>query len=171
MSEASTLTVRRFAPDEWQLYRELRLGALQESPEAFGSTYAHEAGLSESDWASRLSRGAHSTQDLPLVAEVNEEPCGLAWVRLEGEAPAIARLYQMWVVPARRRQGVGRALLEAAVAWARAAGARAVALDVTCDNADAIGLYASVGFIPTGARKPLRPGSAVQSQSMQLRLV
>ena len=170
MSESTALIVRRFAPNEWQLYRDLRLRALQESPEAFGSTYAHEAGRSESEWASRLSRGAHSAQDLPLVAEVNDEPSGLAWVRLEGEASAIAHLYQMWVVPARRRQGVGRALLDAAVAWARAAGAQAVALDVTCDNADAVGLYESVGFMPTGARKPLRPGSALQSQSMQLSL-
>jgi len=34
--------VRKFASDEWRLYRMLRLAALEESPDAFGSTVAHE---------------------------------------------------------------------------------------------------------------------------------
>jgi hypothetical protein len=75
-------TVRKFAPDEWDLYRTLRLAALAESPDAFGSTLAHERARADSDWESRLSGGARSPRELPLVAEVDNEPSGLAWVRL-----------------------------------------------------------------------------------------
>jgi ribosomal protein S18 acetylase RimI-like enzyme len=168
--ENTTLTVRRFAPDEWRLYRDLRLHALRESPDAFGSTHAHEAQRSDREWELRLSQGLRSPWNLPLVAEANAEPCGLAWVRIEEDAPAIAHLYQMWVAPEQRRQGSGRALLDAAVAWARVAGALTLALNVTSGNNDAVRLYERVGFIPTGERQPLRPGSTLQSQAMHLSL-
>jgi len=168
--EDTTLIVRKFAPDEWRVYRDLRLRALQESPDAFGSTFAQEVRRTDDDWASRLSRGARSSRDLPLVAEVNGKASGLAWARIEEDAPDIAHLHQMWVAPDRRRQGVGRALLEAVVGWARSAGAHVVVLDVTSGNSEAVRLYERAGFVPIGNQKPLRPGSALQSRSMHLPL-
>lgn len=165
--EGTALTVRRFAPEEWRLYRDLRLYALRESPDAFGSTHAHEAQRVDSEWASRLARGVHSSWDLPLVAEVSAEPCGLAWARIDENAPAIAYLYQMWVAPTWRRQGIGRALLDAAVAQARIAGAHTLELSVTIGNSEAMRLYERVGFHPIGEPKPLRLGSPLHSQTMQ----
>ena len=164
----SSTTVRRFAPDEWELYRSLRLAALAESPDAFGSTLAHERVRADADWASRLSRGSTSSRDLPLVAEVNGEPSGLAWVRLGDDHGNVAHLYQMWVAPAKRSQGVGRALLDAAIAWARGIGAQALVLDVTTGNTVAAQLYHAAGFVATGSEKPLRPGSALRSRAMRL---
>jgi hypothetical protein len=105
--EGRTLIVRRFTPDEWWLYRDLRLRALQDAPDAFGSTYAHECQRADSDWRTRLERGAASLRDLPLVAEVDGAPSGLAWARLEDEVPAVAHLYQMWVAPERRGRAWG----------------------------------------------------------------
>jgi hypothetical protein len=91
-----SLVVRKFAPDEWPLYRMLRLAALEESPDAFGSTLAHEAPRADDDWATRLARGANSARELPLVAELDNEPSGLAWVRLtDDEQPKAAHLYQL----------------------------------------------------------------------------
>jgi ribosomal protein S18 acetylase RimI-like enzyme len=166
-----SLVVRKFAPDEWPLYRMLRLSALEESPEAFGSTLAHEGARADEDWATRLSRGASSGRELPLVAEFNNEPAGLAWVRLEGEGPgSAAHLYQMWVAPANRRLGAGRALLDAAIVWARSVGAPALVLDVTTDNTAAAQLYEAAGFVATGSEKPLRPGSELRSRAMRLSL-
>lgn len=165
------LVVRKFAPAEWPLYRMLRLSALEESPDAFGSTLAHERVRADDDWAERLSRGVSSARELPLVAEFNNEPGGLAWVWLESDGPgAVAHLYQMWVAPAKRRLGVGRALLDAAIAWARSVGAPALVLDVTIGNSAALELYEGAGFVATGSEKPLRPGSELQSRAMRLSL-
>jgi RimJ/RimL family protein N-acetyltransferase len=52
-----------------------------------------------------------------------------------------------------RRQGVGRALLQAAVDWARAAGVRKLELHVFPWNEPAIALYEAFGFEREGYRK------------------
>jgi RimJ/RimL family protein N-acetyltransferase len=52
-----------------------------------------------------------------------------------------------------RRQGVGRALLEAAVEWARGAGIRKLELHVFPWNEAAIALYDAFGFEREGYRK------------------
>jgi RimJ/RimL family protein N-acetyltransferase len=52
-----------------------------------------------------------------------------------------------------RRQGVGRALLEQAAAWARAAGVTKLELHVFPHNEPAIRLYEKFGFVQEGYRK------------------
>lgn len=64
-----------------------------------------------------------------------------------------AEILTIATAPARRRQGVGRALLEAAAGTASAGGAETVFLEVAEDNAAALGLYRAAGFAPVGRRK------------------
>ena len=52
-----------------------------------------------------------------------------------------------------RRRGVGRALLEAAVDWAREAGVRKLELHVFPHNEPAIALYDAFGFVREGYRR------------------
>jgi len=52
-----------------------------------------------------------------------------------------------------RRQGIGRALLETAVEWARGAGVRKIELHVFPHNEGAIKLYDDFGFEREGYRK------------------
>ena len=59
----------------------------------------------------------------------------------------------MMVAPDYRRQGIGRALLEQAVEWARGAGVRKLELHVFPHNEPAIKLYESFGFEREGYRK------------------
>jgi len=59
----------------------------------------------------------------------------------------------LMVAIAARRQGVGRALLEAAVEWARGAGVRKLELHVFPWNEAAIALYEAFGFEREGYRK------------------
>ena len=68
---------------------------------------------------------------------------GLAVYQL---AAGEANLCTLTVAPAARRQGVGRALLGYAEAWAKAQGKRALRLDVHEINTPAIKLYESCGF-------------------------
>ncbi len=59
---------------------------------------------------------------------------------------AFGFVYDVWVAPEARRQGVATALLHHAVAWCRAQGLGTLKLEVTAQNAAARGLYASLGF-------------------------
>jgi len=161
-------SVRRLTDDEWRAYRELRLRALEESPDAFRSTLAAEMEFPDERWSTRLAQGANTASELPLVAEHAGELVGLAWGRIEPFTSGEAHVYQMWVAPEARGQGAGRALLGAIVDWARRSNARSVSLGVTCGDTPANRLYRAVGFEPVGVPEPLRPDSTRLAQQMTL---
>ncbi len=62
-------------------------------------------------------------------------------------------ILNMAVSPDRRRCGIGSQMLEVAVAWGRASGARMAFLEVRESNAEASAFYARQGFAPSGRRK------------------
>ena len=78
----------------------------------------------------------------------------------------------LMVATSHRRQGIGRALLEQAVAWARSTGIRKLELHVFPWNAPAITLYESFGFEREGLRQGhyLREGVPVDAILMALQL-
>ena len=59
----------------------------------------------------------------------------------------------LMVAAGQRRKGIGRALLEQAVAWARDADVAKLELHVFPHNAPAIALYESFGFVREGYRR------------------
>jgi GNAT superfamily N-acetyltransferase len=163
-------TVRKLEPPEWVTYRTLRLRALADSPDAFGGTFAAEQALSPEEWANRLAAGATSALSLPLIAEVDRQPAGLAWARVDASDSAVVNLYQMWVAPEFRGLGAGRMLLRTAIEWAKTVNAKAVHLGVTCGDTPAMRLYITEGFVPAGPTQAIRPGSPLLGQSMRLLL-
>jgi len=74
------------------------------------------------------------------------------------------------VASSHRRRGVGKALLDEAVVWARGAGIRKLELHVFPWNTPALGLYESYGFESEGLRKGqyLRDGVPVDAILMAL---
>ena len=63
-----------------------------------------------------------------------------------------AHVMTLAVLPERRRRGFAQRLLEAALAAPASAGVRRVYLEVRPSNLAARALYASLGFVQTGAR-------------------
>jgi len=165
-----TPIVRRFSADEWRVYRDLRLRALADSPDAFGRTLAEEVSRLDAEWVRRLGSSADSETNLPVVAELRGEPIGLAWGRIDTSNLDVAVLTQMWVGPPHRGVGAGHMLLRAVIAWAKGRNVSFLDLGVTCGNSPARRLYERAGFKPMGAPQPLRPGSTLLAQSMRLEL-
>lgn len=165
--------VRTLPPADWPLYRDLRLQALADAPDAFSYTHAQAATQTDDAWAARLAAAAGSGRDCPLVAEYDGVAVGLSWVKRD-EVGSGAELYQVWVAPHARGVGAGSALLHAATVWSRGAGARSLRLGVTWNDGGkdsaAVRMYRRAGFEPVGPAEPLRPGSAIMSQPMVLAL-
>lgn len=96
------------------------------------------------------------------IAQLLDSPGGFA-LMVEGADPmgfilcrAIAgeaEILTIAVDPAFRRKGLARALVEAAAAAARLAGAEAMFLEVADDNAAALRLYEAAGFARAGLRR------------------
>jgi GNAT superfamily N-acetyltransferase len=91
----------------------------------------------------------HPERGAVLLAVYGEEPVGVAalaytWTLEHGGQ--VAWLDELYVAPAHRNRGLGMALLDRAIAHARAAGCVAMDLEVDASHARAARLYASAGF-------------------------
>ncbi|MGI3784241.1 MAG: GNAT family N-acetyltransferase [Janthinobacterium lividum] len=133
--------------DDWWRWRTLRLAALAQAPEAFGSTLAEWTGDGDTEerWRRRLSEVPHN-----LVLAVDGLDVGMVSLTApDGHAPP--EVIGMWVAPDARGTGVGDAAVEAVLdVAAEAHPGSAVALSVYAGNATARRLYARHGFVDAG---------------------
>lgn len=122
--------------------------------------YAESAYALDREWAARSFAA--------LLADPQRNAAWIAWFggKPTGHAVLCARhsmefggldgsIDDLYVRPAARRRGIGRALLERLVAHARAQGVLALHVEVAPDNAPAQALYATLGLRPTPDRQLL----------------
>jgi len=166
----SELNIRVLNKDDWSIYREIRLLSLQDSPNSFGSSYEQEFLFSSEEWISRLNLDNRVKRALPLVAELNGIAVGLAWGLVHSPKDKTAHIYQMWVSPDVRGQGVGSLLLKKIIIWSKELNLDYVCLAVTTTNIAAVKLYKTYGFEPYGSLESLREASMLSIQPMKLKL-
>lgn len=92
-----------------------------------------------------------------FVATADGSDIGLVRGAAHDKVPTMGYLISMWVAPEARRQGVGSALVDAVVAWARSQRWTRLLLDVGENNAPAIAFYTRKGFVPNGEVGTLPP--------------
>ena len=134
----AVIAIAELVPDDWARWRELRLLALTESPDAFSSMLGTWMRADEARWRARLADVAYN-----IVAELDGRAVGMA-SGVDGDEVELISLY---VAPDARGKGIGDALIEAVVAWA---GMRPTKLRVYPDNARALALYTRNGFVAVG---------------------
>jgi len=115
---ADGMRVRLFRPDEWALYKNIRLRALQTDPQVFSATYARAAAEPDSHWQAGLSDpdtvgifGVFDQADLIGMT-------GIAVLR-DDPSRAAAKLWGSWLVPAARGRGFSVPMYQARLDWAR----------------------------------------------------
>ena len=116
--------------------------------------------ISDSRWRSvgderRYLRAVRKHPDAAVfVAELDDRIVGrLSVARDPHPASRHVADLGLMVAHSHRRQGIGTALLEAAVDWGRHAGVRKLELHVFPWNTAAIALYEKFGFVREGYRK------------------
>ncbi len=159
------LRLTQLTTDEGPRLRSIRLRALLDSPEAFGSTLEETAARPAESWSKQL-------RDLPTFVAINDGlDVGVVRGARDEARVETAWLISMWVAPEARRRGVGGVLVDAVIEWARSNGVTRLLLDVADNNAPAIELYARKGFEPNGEVSTLPPPREhIREHQRELRL-
>ena len=147
--QSDVIVLTRVEPEDWQRLRDVRLAALAESPEMFGSNLAKEQSFDEAEWRRRAARPA------TFLASRDGVDVGMAGVyEFDGGWCVMG----MWLAPVARGTGVVEALVNACESVAQAAGATTVALGVMEDNPRGRRAYLRLGYDFTGTREHVRDG-------------
>jgi ribosomal protein S18 acetylase RimI-like enzyme len=148
--------IRPIRPEEWPRWREVRLRMLRDDAAFFASRYEDAVREPDTMWQ-RWVAEADGTAKALFVAEEGDAWLGVVggFVRVD---PSEVHLISMWVAPEARGRGVAQTLIGALAAWTRERGARTILLFVQEANAPARGLYAKLGFEPTGQRELIGRG-------------
>ncbi|MDQ3484833.1 MAG: GNAT family N-acetyltransferase [Actinomycetota bacterium] len=124
--------IRTLSPDDWPVWRGLRLAALAEAPEAFGSRLADWLGEGDREgrWRDRLSiPGSYN-----IVAMLDDQAVGMA-SGLPTADDGVVELISMWVAPTAHGRGVGDAL-PCEVEWPTAEGAQQMMMHLDFEVVD-----------------------------------
>lgn len=166
-------SVRRLGVADAAPYRALRLRALREEPDAFlvspeeeeETTPAEIEARFAGDWADADDGVLGAFRDGALVGTVGFFREALVRTRHR------AVIWGMYVAPEARGGGLGRALLDAALAaLAAAGGLEQVHLTATTTNAPALALYRSAGFVSEGvSRRAMKLGDRYVDEEMLVR--
>jgi ribosomal protein S18 acetylase RimI-like enzyme len=135
------------------VFKAARLCALQDTPSAFGSTYAKESQLTDADWVTRAAKWNGDRSILYLAMDAGAA-AGIAGSYLDHDDATRAHLISMWTAPTHRQRGIGRLLVNEIIDWARLRDARTVQLMVVSSNEPAISFYQRLGFAHTGHTEP-----------------
>ncbi len=155
--------IRKLAPDDAAPFMALRRRALEQEPLAFAASPEDDVGLSE-DFVRRSLQ--EPTQ--AIFGAFDPELLGVVGIARDRKLKAAhkAQVGGMYVVPAARGQGIGRALMEAAIELARRMpGVEQVHLGVSDRAIEAEALYLDLGFVVWGVeRGALRVGGELVSE-------
>jgi RimJ/RimL family protein N-acetyltransferase len=151
------LKIRRLETDDVASYRELRLEALKNNPEAFASSWEDETAKPCSWWMERLQANTVFggwIDDLSLLGTAGFRVHDVAKLRHKGI------LWGMYVRPDARGSGLAAALVRQVIEHARPL-VEEICLTVVASNAAAHRLYSAAGFEPYGIeRRALKVGDA-----------
>uniref|UniRef100_A0A942SWW2 GNAT family N-acetyltransferase n=1 Tax=Neobacillus citreus TaxID=2833578 RepID=A0A942SWW2_9BACI len=140
-----TIEIRALTADDWAVWRPVRLAALADAPEAFGSRLADWRDAPEHRWRTRLSLpGA-----LDLLALDGDRAVGMASGVPVPDVPGRTELLSVWVEPAARGRGVVTALIDTIATRAAERAATELVLSVVPGNARARRAYERNGFVVT----------------------
>lgn len=135
------LAIRQLSAADAAAFRDLRLLGLQESPEAFGSSFEAEKDRTVESFADSIERGhiVGAFDDEALIAVAG------FYVMAAQKMVHRGVIWGVYVHPEARGQGAARTVLDAVIEHARAKVLQ-VHLTVVTSNGSALRLYQQLGF-------------------------
>lgn len=132
---------------KWRAYRDLRVRAIQESPQAFLDTEQEARVFPEKKWKQRLADAA-ADKSWQMFVKLQGKLVGMigAFRNEENVQNNSATAVGLWVAPEARGKGVGRKLMETLVDALEKKSIKTVYLSVNVEQKSAIALYKKLGF-------------------------
>ena len=122
-----------------------------------------------SPWSTSQYKEEFSSPTRHFVVAVDAEQNIVGYAGVFAPGGAEADVLTVGVVPAQRGKGVAKALMSLITDWAKEQGSIAMMLEVKVDNAEAIGLYQSLGYSQLNIRKDYF-GTGLDALVMRLEL-
>jgi ribosomal protein S18 acetylase RimI-like enzyme len=164
------MNIRRLSASDAATFQALRLVALLDTPEAFAASHDEEKDMPLAAVAQRLAERPGHAMFGAFVQDTLVGIVGLARESREKMAHK-GHIWGMYVSAGVRGHGVARALMQAALAHARAtAGIAKVTLNVDAANVAAIALYESLGFVVFAREADAMRLGAQQRDDLQMHL-
>lgn len=165
------MEIRPITPADAAEWWALRLRALRESAEAFGSTYDEAVDRPFASATARALPNDDAPDNFTLGAFTDRLVGFVGFEREEGRKNRHkGSIWGMFVAPESRGQGIGRALLAALVKRARQqANLEQIILIVVSENAAAREMYRSFGFTTYGVEpRSLREGDRYYDEDLMV---
>ncbi|MGJ8677012.1 MAG: GNAT family N-acetyltransferase [Akkermansiaceae bacterium] len=163
------ITTRRAEKNDGLLFRDIRLRAVKDSPEAFGSTLESMVNRDFNSWKEQIESTVSSTNRNTQFAFDGKRCIGVAALYRE-EGTETGGLIMMWVSPEYRGTGVAGIVVCNLLAWAKEVGMSDVYLDVTASNTRARRFYENCGFVSTGEDVDCDPARNLKAIRMSKKL-
>jgi ribosomal protein S18 acetylase RimI-like enzyme len=160
--------VCRLSPDDLPAYRRLRLAALADHPESFGSSLEEELLFDDETF---LKRMVPAPPSVALGGFADGELAGIGGLMVQPRLKQrhYGTIYGVYVAPAHRGIGLARGLLGALIAHGRAAELLFLTLSVTAGVDPARRLYLDLGFRPYGMlRRALKVGATLFDEELMV---
>jgi ribosomal-protein-alanine N-acetyltransferase len=106
-----------------------------------------------SPWSASQYKEEFSSPTRHFVVAVDEAQSIIGYAGVFAPGGAEADVLTVGVVPSHRGKGIARHLMALITDWAHMQGSTAMMLEVKVDNAEAIGLYESLGYSKLNTRK------------------
>ena len=140
------ITLRRLRVGEVELFKQIRLAALQDAPYAFPTTYDSALQRTAESWHEQAERTAQGTDRATFIAFSDDLPIGMTALYRREDTVDTGELLQVWVSPEHRGTKVAWDLMDAIFKWARENNFRRIIAGVTKGNDRALRFYIKYGF-------------------------
>jgi GNAT superfamily N-acetyltransferase len=132
-------------PEQWKEYKELRLKALKEEPQAYASTYEDNSTHTDEFWQDRLKDALKSESQWLLFAKKKNILVGMAGAFLSNEETA--QIIAVFVCKEERGQGISKKLMkDLLIAVQKNKSIKRILVGVNPEQIVALNLYEKIGF-------------------------
>lgn len=142
-----TIEIVTLQPEDWRQYRDLRLRALKEEPQAYGSTYEDNAKRPDEFWQKRLEESLIMSTQWLVFAKSDRMLVGMMGAFIEKEQSDSAHIIAVYVIPEARGKGIAKSLMKELLESIKTnKQIKNIIVDVNVEQTVAFNLYKNSGF-------------------------